>query len=207
MPNNPQRKQRFFDRWAPSYDRLLPSIFYQAIHQRLLEYVELPAPCHVLDLGCGTGRLLERLTTHCPQLQGIGLDFSAEMLEESRRRHQSRPTLTFVQGNAEALPFPAAQFDAVFNTISFLHYPRPQQVLTEIARVLLPGGRYYLADFTVFKWQEASVPLAISPDGIQFYSPQLREQMAQKSGLQLMEHHYLLGPVLLTIFAKPAEVS
>ena len=46
-------KRVFFDRWAPHYDILLPSVFYQAVHMRLLDSVQLPAPATVLDVGCG----------------------------------------------------------------------------------------------------------------------------------------------------------
>ena len=70
MTNKISVKQIFFDRWAPSYDWLFPSVVYQAIHQRLLEYIDLPASANVLDLGCGTGKLLHRLAVNFPTLQG-----------------------------------------------------------------------------------------------------------------------------------------
>uniref|UniRef100_A0A1D9G4F6 Methyltransferase domain-containing protein n=1 Tax=Moorena producens (strain JHB) TaxID=1454205 RepID=A0A1D9G4F6_MOOP1 len=54
-------KEKFFDLWAPNYDILFTTVFYQALHKRLLEYVELTNQPNVLDLGCGTGRLLNRL--------------------------------------------------------------------------------------------------------------------------------------------------
>ena len=135
------RKERFFDRWAPHYDLFFTTIFYQAIHQRLLEYVELPDNSQVLDLGCGTGRLLNRLATKFPNLHGTGLDLSPEMLHQARVHKKFRKRLIFIQGNAESLPFTEGQFDAVFNTISFLHYPHPQQVFSEVCRVLRPHGR------------------------------------------------------------------
>lgn len=81
-------KRQLFDRWAPLYDLLFPSVFYQAIHQRLLDYVDLPQQAHVLDIGCGTGRLLNRLATKYSDLQGTGLDFSAEMLRQARRTNR-----------------------------------------------------------------------------------------------------------------------
>lgn len=68
-------KEKFFDCWAPHYDFPLMSVFYQAVHKRLLEYTELSNQPHVLvDFGCATGRLLNRLAAQFPTLRGTGLD-------------------------------------------------------------------------------------------------------------------------------------
>jgi ubiquinone/menaquinone biosynthesis C-methylase UbiE len=195
-------KKFLFDRWAPSYDWLFPSVFYRAVHKRLLESVDLPKPANVLDIGCGTGRLLERLATQFPDLQGTGLDLSSNMLRIARQSNRHRPRLIYIQGKAESLPFADGQFDAVFSTISFLHYLEPKQVLSEIVRVLSPSGRFYLVDFTSIKETEPQL-LPVSPLGIRLYSPNQRQLLGSSAGLLCLNHHYLLGPVLLTIFAKP----
>ena len=193
-------KQQLFDRWAPIYDYWFPSVFYQATHKRLLEYVELPEQANVLDIGCGTGRLLNRLAAQYPDLQGTGLDFSAEMLRQARRSNHHRPRLIFVQGEVFPLRFADAQFDAVFNTLSFLHYSEPDRVLAEINRVLQPGGMFYLVDPAA---QTSIWQIPVSPDGIRLYSQQVRQQMGAQAGLECLKHQYLLGPNLLTIFRKP----
>jgi ubiquinone/menaquinone biosynthesis C-methylase UbiE len=195
-----EQKTRLFDRWAPAYDCLLTTIFYQAIHRRLLSYVTLPDSAQVLDLGCGTGKLLHRLAEQYPHLQGLGLDLSPEMLYQARRQNQHHPRLLFCLGNAEALPGARSQFDAVFNTISFLHYPDPQRVFDEVARVLKAQGRFYLADYSSL-W--GSTRLGFTPGGLRFYSPAQREAFAHQSGLQCLGHHGVLGPVLLSIFQAP----
>lgn len=143
------KKITFFDRWAPNYDFLGTTIFYQSIHQRLLSYTTLPNSCQVLDLGCGTGRLLNRLAAKFPDLKGIGVDLSPQMLNVARQNNQYHPRLIYTSGNAESLPFADNQFDAVFNTISFLHYRDPQQVFSEVSRILKPQGQFYLADSTL----------------------------------------------------------
>ena len=197
----PSKKQQLFDRWAPFYDCLFPSVFYQAIHKRLLDYVELPEQAKVLDIGCGTGRLLNRLAAKYPNLQGTGLDFSSEMLRQARRSNCHRPRLIFVQGNAAPLRFVSEQFDAVFNTISFLHYAEPERVLAEIYRVLRPGGMLYLVDPTnrslTASWH----------DEMRLYSRERRQQMGMQVGLECIKHQYLLGPdqLTLTIFSKPSS--
>lgn len=191
------QKRRLFDLWAPSYDRLFPSVFYQAIHKRLLEYIQLPEKANILDLGCGTGRLLDRLAAQFPTLQGTGIDLSVEMLRVARDRNRHHPRLIFIQGNAEALPFADWQFDAVFNTVSFLHYPDPDRVLSEVSRVLHPGGHFYLVDFTLGGQTAAQLP-----GNIRFYSATAREQLGKSAGLNSLGHYYLLGPVLLSVFTK-----
>jgi ubiquinone/menaquinone biosynthesis C-methylase UbiE len=196
-----QQKQWLFDRWAASYDFLFPSVFYQATHLRLLAYVNLLDQPNVLDLGCGTGKLLDRFAAHFPTLQGTGLDLSAEMLHQARRCNRHRPRLIYVQGQAETLPFATAQFDAVFNSFSLLHYAHPRPVLQEIQRVLKPEGQFYLVDFSIGQ-QAQPVHLPVSPGGIRFYSPLAREQLGQQVGLRCLNHHHLLGAVVLSVFAK-----
>lgn len=192
------QKKQLFDRWAPSYDWIFPSVIYQAIHKRLLEYVHLTENANVLDLGCGTGRLLDRLAGKFPHLRGTGLDFSHSMLRMARSSNRHHPRLIYVQGNAQSLPFADGQFDAVFNTLSFLHYPTPEQVFAEVSRVLQPGGYFYLVDPT-FRQQAEAQHVPISPAGIRLYSPQAREHLGRQVGLSCIRHQYLLYPALLTI--------
>jgi ubiquinone/menaquinone biosynthesis C-methylase UbiE len=198
-----RQKQGLFDRWATWYDWLFPSVFYQAIHTRLLEYVQLPLQPQVLDLGCGTGRLLKRLATQIPDLEGTGLDLSGEMLHQARlaSRHypQLRPRLRFVQGNAEALPFADQQFDAVFSTMSFLHYPHPLPVLAEVRRVLRPQGRFYLVDLISGCGLNRNCSLNLI-GGVRLYSLTLRKELGEQAGLCCLGHHDLLWPVVLTVF-------
>jgi len=196
-------KKQLFDRWAPSYDWTFPSFIYQAIHQRLLTKVELPTTANVLDLGCGTGRLLDRLAANFPELRGTGLDLSSQMVRLAREKNRHRPRLIYLQGDAESLPFAESQFDAVFNTISFLHYPHPEQVLSEINRVLSVHGCFYLVDITTFTNEAGCQILADSPTRVRFYSQREREQLGSSAGFSCLGHYYLLGPVLLTIFTKP----
>ncbi|AOY82110.1 class I SAM-dependent methyltransferase [Moorena producens JHB] len=192
------RKERIFDLWAPQYDFLLTTVFYQALHKRLLEYLELSNQPNVLDLGCGTGRLLNRLAKEFPTLTGIGLDLSTEMLRQARQQNQYRERVIYKKGNAESLPFAEGQFELVLNCISFLHYQNPQQVFLEVNRVLSSQGRFYLIDNTANE-DVASLPL--SPD-IRLYSPKKREEFGKIAGLSCLGHHYLLGTFLLSIFGK-----
>ena len=206
MSNNFYRqKENLFNFWAPFYDCLFTTIFYQAIHQRLLEFVELKENAAVLDLGCGTGRLMERLAAKFPTMKAIGLDLSPKMLREARGRNRYRKRLIFVSGRAESLAFADGQFDAVFCTMSFLHYPNPQQVFDQVSRVLANGGRFYLVDgYRGENDFSSSVPWI---GAMRLYNRQQREQLGRDAGLSAIAHHHLLPGILLTIFATSRERS
>lgn len=196
------RKIELFDRWSFWYDYLLPTVFYQAIHLRLLEYVNLADQARVLDMGCGTGKLLNRLALQYPTMTGIGLDASLQMLRQARRSIQVRPRLIFIQAQSDYLPFADGEFDAVFCTISFLHYLTPETVFQEIYRVLKRQGVFYLVDFLPgFLWSSWGSMGALG-GGLSFYSEAERNRLGQQTGFSQGEHVHLLGPVVLSQFGK-----
>jgi SAM-dependent methyltransferase len=85
----------------------------------------------------------------------VAVDFSEAMLAEARRHH---PGIDFRSGDAEALPFPDATFDAVVMSFGLLHLARPDKALAEAHRVLRFGG--WLA-FTVWDTPEQAVAFGI----------------------------------------------
>ena len=195
-----QQKENFFNLWASNYDCLLTTGFYQGIHQRLLEYVELRENASVLDLGCGTGRLMNRLAAKFPTIKAIGLDLSPKMLVEARGTNQYRKRLIFVRGKADALAFADEQFDAVFCTMSFLHYPDPEKVFQQVSRVLTPNGRFYLAD--AYRGENNFSSFLPWIGEMRLYSRKKRNQLGIEAGLSMIANHYLLPGILLTIFSK-----
>lgn len=94
----------------------------------------------ILDLGCGTGHLTYRITSSGAQV--VGIDQSCSMIEQASR---SYPDLNFAVADAKALEI-TEQFDAVFSN-AVLHWIKPpENVISEIKRVLKPGGRF-VAEF------------------------------------------------------------
>jgi ubiquinone/menaquinone biosynthesis C-methylase UbiE len=128
-----------FDRWSRTYDRPgLQLATYRPIHDAVLARLDDEDPDAVLDLGCGTGQLTRRLARRFPGADVIGVDASAGMLAEARAAGADGPAL--VHADALRLPFDPAAFDVVTCTESFHWYPDQAQALTEIRRVLAPGG-------------------------------------------------------------------
>ncbi len=99
----------------------------------------------VLEVGCGRGGGSAYIARALEPKMMIGLDFSAHAVAFCCRTHQY-PNLTFQQGDAEALPFHDAEFDAVVNVESSHCYGAMDVFLREARRVLKPGGGFLWAD-------------------------------------------------------------
>ncbi len=103
---------------------------------------------HVLDIACGTGRFLADVKRNWPRLKVTGLDLSPPYLAEARRTLDAWPRVDLLEAQAEAMPLADASVDAA--TVIFLFHELPRkvrvQVLSEIARVLKPGGVCVLID-------------------------------------------------------------
>ena len=101
----------------------------------VLEWLNAQIGEFVLDLGCGDGKLTQRLAATGAHV--LGVDASADMVAAARERG-----IEAEQANAESLPFHDATFDAVFSNAA-LHWVRDHEsMLAQIHRVLKPGGRF-----------------------------------------------------------------
>lgn len=104
-------------------------------------------PCHqacrLLDVGCGTGALAHAVAERFPEWEIVCSDPSPEMLAGA-----SAKGLSVVQARSEDLPFPAKSFDVVTSLSSFHFWDAPRQGLDELARVLRPGGKLLISDWS-----------------------------------------------------------
>jgi len=97
----------------------------------------------VLDIAAGTGTSAAALAKTGAEV--VAVDFSLGMIAEGKRRH---PHLTFVEGDAEALPFPTDSFDAATISFGLRNVKTPQKALSEMHRVVRPGGRLVICEFS-----------------------------------------------------------
>ncbi len=107
----------------------------------------LPAGTRVLDVATGTGNLAIPLAQSGCIVTGV--DIAPNLLEQARDRATAAGlTATFDEGDAEALPYADASFDAIVTMFGAMFAPRPEMVAAELARVLRPGGILAMANWT-----------------------------------------------------------
>ena len=128
----------YYDDFSAGYERERGVGYHQLIDDLEMRVVApLAAGAQVLEVGCGTGLILERLARHATTASGV--DLSPGMLRVARERG-----LSVVLGSATNLPFADDSFDLVCSFKVLAHIPDIEQALREIARVTRPGGRMLL---------------------------------------------------------------
>jgi ubiquinone/menaquinone biosynthesis C-methylase UbiE len=148
--------RREYDALAARYDRRWERYTRESL-ELFRPLLARRAPGRVLDLGCGTGALLPRLGVWQPRLgawqPGVarytGVDLSAEMLRVAAGKAEGAAfPAGFAAASADALPFGDAAFDTVVSASSLHFWPEPEAALVEVRRVLRPGGRLLLVDWS-----------------------------------------------------------
>ncbi len=151
--NRSAKVRQLFNRIAPRYD-LINSLQSFGLHhawkRRLVGLARVRPGRHALDVCCGTGDISFALAK--AGATTIGVDFSEGMLEVAERRQsrlprESRERVSFVRGDANALPFANASFDVVTVGYGLRNLASWQEGLAEMTRVARPGGRLLVLDF------------------------------------------------------------
>ena len=131
--------------WLVSFGR------ERTYREKTLDLAKLESGESVLDIGCGTGTLAIAAKRRVGPAGTVnGVDASPEMLARAgRKANKAGAEVTFTKGIVEALPFLDGQFDAVVSTVMLHHLGRKarQQCVSEVRRVLKPGGRMLAVDF------------------------------------------------------------
>lgn len=117
----------------------------------LIEQAGFRAGQRVLDLGAGTGTLAIMAKRREPNSEVVGLDADPDILRLARRKAaEARVEVHFDEGLATDLPYGDASFDRILSTLFFHHLTSADKraALTEIVRVLRPGGELHIGDYT-----------------------------------------------------------
>lgn len=120
----------------------------------------------LLDIGSGTGYLINMLKKYKATAEFYGLDLSEEMINISKSKNIK--DAEFILGSANKLPFNDNTFDIVTCIQSFHHYPYPDEAMKEVYRVLKKGGIYILSDTGVggiAAWMDNNILFKIMKSG------------------------------------------
>jgi ubiquinone/menaquinone biosynthesis C-methylase UbiE len=115
-----------------------------ALTQRFITALGEAALGTVLDVACGPGILSAAIAKSARDV--VAFDLTPQMLKKAAQRCAGLANVSFREGNAAELPFADASFDAVVTRLSVHHFDRPGRVMSEIFRVLRPGGSFVVAD-------------------------------------------------------------
>jgi ubiquinone/menaquinone biosynthesis C-methylase UbiE len=137
------------DRLLPLYDSFTWLLGVPRVHRRLVELAAVEPGHRVLEIGCGTGNMALRAQRMHPDAELMGIDPDPLALARARRKAERRGLpVRFDQGKAGELPYPDESMDRVLSAFMFHHLDddEKRRALTEIRRVLRPGGQLHLVD-------------------------------------------------------------
>ena len=201
------------------------------------ELVRALAPARggrVLDVATGTGLVAAELLARY-EVSVVAVDQSPQMLAAARRRFAGgSANVELIEAQAEALPFTAASFDAVSFTYLLRYVDDPAATLSELARVLRPGGRIASLEFGVPRWAPArgawrlytsvGLPLLgravsrewyevgrfLGPSIREFYALHPLEEIVRTAGQWMqsaLANEERRGPAVSIISAMPARMA
>jgi dolichol-phosphate mannosyltransferase len=167
----------------------LQRLWQRARHRVVMDWIR-DRPGAVLDVGCGSGRVVQELP------QAVGLDPLAAKL-----RYVARRGATVAQGSVFDLPFAAETFETVVCNQVIEHLPEGPQPFTEIARVLKPGGAAVVGtpDFGCRRWRVVERlykrlhPNSTADEHLSRYTRETLEARLRAAGLEVAAVRYVMG--------------
>ena len=153
-----RRSQSYFESVAGDWERIRKCYFDDRLTSLAIETL-LPRDLTVADIGCGTGSLTFELARFARKV--IAIDLSNEMLRRARTMAKARNlhNIEFRRGDAVRLPLPAHKVDAAF-CVMVLHFLLdPERAISELCRIVRPGGAVILVDLVEHnqQWMRAQM--------------------------------------------------
>lgn len=157
---------RSFGAASSHYDAaaLLQTQVREELLSRLVLLREKPRT--VIDLGAGTGLGAKALKRAFPRAQVNAVDFSAAMLEQTRRHSRFWRPIRCIEADARSLPFESASIDLVFSSLMLQWIDPLDDALQEIRRVLRPGGLLLASSFGPQTLQELRAAWSAADDAV-----------------------------------------
>lgn len=138
--------QKEYARLANQYDVRWANYLAQT-HEKALELLKLEKGLKILDIGCGTGFLEDKIR-RCGKFQMVaGIDLTPAMLKMAKRKFPNGEGIYFQAARASQLPFQNRIFDRIACINAFHFFEKPEEALRECARVLKPNGQLIFIDW------------------------------------------------------------
>ena len=134
-----------YNKQAGIYDEKGDGKFVAPMYGEIINRVINANPKKILDVGCGTGNVLIKLSSN-EELSLYGLDISENMIGIAKKNLGNKAELKV--GDSEYMPWEDNSFDVIVCNASFHHYPNPEKVLLEMRRVLKSKGTLIIGDPT-----------------------------------------------------------
>ncbi len=170
--------RRSWAKQAPRYDKQIGFFERRVFGRSHRAWACSRASGDVLEVAIGTALNLP----HYPEgVRLTGLDLSVEMLDIARERaNESGRSVELQEGDAHALPFEDGSFDAVVCTYSLCNIPDPDRAVTEMKRVLRPGGKLILVDHI----RSAVKPIFWFQKSVEFFTRRLEGEHLTRRPLE-----------------------
>lgn len=162
--------------------------------ENILSFLPIKPGMKILDLGCGSGYLTFSIAEKYPQASILGLDIVEKALKTNKARAEAMNCLNidFMAYDGIRFPFSDSSFDMAVSRYAPHHFPDIQKSLSEISRVLVPGGYFFLSDPTPNSDDTARFVddyMRLKNDGhIRFYTKQEWETMCGKCSMHLVRY-------------------
>lgn len=196
-----------WDKWADTLDgKGKRNEYLRDAQSQVISMLEMEDNTRLLDIGCGTGWALGLANKHSNgKGEFYGVDLSEKMIEKAKDNFKEKNNFHFIASNATAIPLQNAFFDFIVCTNSFHHYLRPDQALSEMHRLLKPGGKLYILDPTtdgmMMKLIDKIVKLSDKAH-VKMYSTKEFEKMFTNAGLKYTGNKIIRGPEKVHIGEK-----
>jgi ubiquinone/menaquinone biosynthesis C-methylase UbiE len=148
-----------------AYERMMGR-WSRAVGEKFLDWLALAPGLHLLDAGCGTGAFTELLLERCAPREVSAVDPADDQIAFAKTKPAAK-RVKFQIGDAQALPFGSGEFDAATMALVITFIPDPQKAVSEMARVVKPGGTLgtYMWDFLGKRFTQQPLRQAIEATG------------------------------------------
>lgn len=203
MGTRAQRSKITYNNMAAEYDTSPEGKYTRPHKAELFEHVSLRQGNAVLDVACGNGFLLGKLSKKA-KIHAYGIDISENMIAAAKARY---PHCSFAVSPCVPLPFEAESMDAITVSCAFHHFENPQAFASECLRVLKKNGLVYLAEPfypPLIRWIANKIVFPFSKSGdVKVYSLKELKRLFEAAGFRT-EKYFVKDTVLFFSAKKKA---